>query len=60
MPARLKYVRKWHYIARYADSLIEEGQNPSDITKIYLTNNLKEFANWVEDMWAERKKHLYK
>ncbi len=46
----LRYVCKRHYIARCAERFIGEGQDPTVITKSYLTNNLKEFANWLEDI----------
>ncbi len=57
---KLKYVRKRHSVGRQAESLVESGSNPLEVTKMCLFEDLKGFANWLEDSWKERKKHLYK
>ena len=57
---KLKYVRLRHVIAREAGEALENGGDCFDITKSMLDNELGSFAKLLEDLWTERRRHMYK
>ena len=58
--SNLQYVRNRHPIFKEAKCILDNDINQYDVTKTLLSDNLKETAVWLEDMWRERRRQLYK
>ena len=57
--SNLQYVRNRNPIFKEAKVMLDNNTSQYEVTKILLSDNLKETAAWVEDMWKERKRQLY-